>query len=568
MDPISIATSIVGLFNVGKQCFNFFSDVKNADTKARAKLLEVEIQGHRFGNWGYYWEIGSDEAVSRKLVKFFGDNPHKAAGVSKALTTVAELLSDKKVLERYGIMLTPRNGRLGGGNPQNRRSPSPSSRKKLAALRERLGILQSCRWVLRDCDNIQELYLALRSRNDDLNGFCPEGAYDAMKMASVFRQLADLNGMRDLASAMGRLNLQNGDAESNTNELLQDLAELKARASETELTEAQSESLLNLDRDEFDYLSSNVDSTMALWKREQQFVFIEFKDYINDNGFKDKDIQDDILKLGRLIRNPRTPSRLRTMRCLGLFKKSEKGYIGFVYALPDHLSSVPRPFGQVTYAHMQDVRRPHLLSTSLKYAPMPPLGIRFDLARDLVRSVMLLHASGWLHKNIRPDSVMFFPPNRKPLTRDLIDFNHAILMGYGYSRLHTTPQNQKPERDGMLVTNYNQAKNIKLDSYHHPDKRQNPKWRYQHAYDIYSLGLVLLEIGLWRSVAPLDDGDPYETRDKILGLLPKLEGLCGEVHADVVGKCLKMESQTSEAGSQRQREMTLRMYTDLGRCSA
>jgi hypothetical protein len=112
-DPISVATGIVGLFSVGWQCFTFFSDVKNADKKARLKQLEIEIQGHRFRDWGYYWDMGSDEAApSQKLVKFFGENPHKAAGVSKALTAIADLLSDKKLLRRYGVTLTPRNGKV------------------------------------------------------------------------------------------------------------------------------------------------------------------------------------------------------------------------------------------------------------------------------------------------------------------------------------------------------------------------------------------------------------------------------------------------------------------------
>jgi hypothetical protein len=412
--------------------------------------------------------------------------------------------------------------------------------------------------------------MTLKSRNDDLNGFCPEGAYDAIRMASIFRQLADASTTRDLAPSMARLRvLEGNDTESSTNDLLQDLAELKTRASQTGLSDAQRESLLNLEWDDFEYLSSNPSSTMALWKSKQQFVFVEFKDYLSDDGFKDKDIRDDILQLGRLICDPRTPSRLGTMRCVGLSKNSDTGYIAFVYALPEHLSSVPKPFGPKDW----DVRRPHQLSTSLRYAPMPPLGMRFDLARGLMKSVMLLHASGWLHKNIRPDSVMFFPPDRKPLTRSFIDFTHALLMGYGYSRLYINPQDGAREgNQNKHVTNPYQSKNITLDMYHHPDKRKDPMWRYQHAYDIYSLGLVLFEIGLWTplklSLASQDNEDPKETLKKIQGLLPRLEGLCGEVYADVVGKCLKMETQTSEAGSQRQREMTLRMYTDLGRCSA
>ncbi|KAL9086394.1 MAG: hypothetical protein Q9165_007180 [Trypethelium subeluteriae] len=61
---------------------------------------------------------------------------------------------------------------------------------------------------------------------------------------------------------------------------------------------------------------------------------------------------------------------------------------------------------------------------------------------------------------------------------------------------------------------------------HHPDKRASPKRMYRHAYDVYSLGIVLLEIGCWSRLESLrefpDDsaydrqlrfpGDPYEFR--------------------------------------------------------
>ena len=33
---------------------------------------------------------------------------------------------------------------------------------------------------------------------------------------------------------------------------------------------------------------------------------------------------------------------------------------------------------------------------------------RFELARKLVRAVYMLHSSGWLHNNMRAESVMFF----------------------------------------------------------------------------------------------------------------------------------------------------------------
>ena len=36
-----------------------------------------------------------------------------------------------------------------------------------------------------------------------------------------------------------------------------------------------------------------------------------------------------------------------------------------------------------------------------------------------------------------------------------------------------------------------------LDYYQHPAKHADPKRLYRHAYDVYSLGILLLEGGLW-----------------------------------------------------------------------
>jgi Prion-inhibition and propagation len=109
IEPTSAVAVILGVFKVGKQCFDFFSDVKNADKQAKSKLLEIEIQGHRFKSWGQFWELDSEDTPSEKLVQYFGRNRHKAAGVERALGAIADLLSDKNLLEGYGISLKQRD---------------------------------------------------------------------------------------------------------------------------------------------------------------------------------------------------------------------------------------------------------------------------------------------------------------------------------------------------------------------------------------------------------------------------------------------------------------------------
>lgn len=76
------------------------------------------------------------------------------------------------------------------------------------------------------------------------------------------------------------------------------------------------------------------------------------------------------------------------------------------------------------------------------------LGARFELARKLVRAVCFLHASGWFHKNIRAESVLFFPEHVSALKQDNhetsveIDITKPVLMGYLFSR-----------KDNVVVSN-------------------------------------------------------------------------------------------------------------------
>lgn len=58
------------------------------------------------------------------------------------------------------------------------------------------------------------------------------------------------------------------------------------------------------------------------------------------------------------------------------------------------------------------------LGTTVKSGIDSTLGARFRLARKLVRALCLLHSSGWPQKNIRAQSVIFFPGQANDATMD------------------------------------------------------------------------------------------------------------------------------------------------------
>ena len=130
-------------------------------------------------------------------------------------------------------------------------------------------------------------------------------------------------------------------------------------------------------------------------------------------------------------------------------------------------------------------------------------------------------------------------------------------MGYGLSRPDDVPEliqrNDINVRD-RYVKSISRRHEVdgdidskpRVNIYQHPDKVANPTRRFRHSYDIYSIGLVLLEIGLWQSLQTSEDrewDDAYAFRGHVLRkLVPDLWGQCGSIYGGVVRDCLTMSS--------------------------
>jgi hypothetical protein len=109
------------------------------------------------------------------------------------------------------------------------------------------------------------------------------------------------------------------------------------------------------------------------------------------------------------------------------------------------------------------------------------------VAKRLVQSVSYIHACDFVHKNIRPENVLVFPETASQSSEGL-GLGSSYLLGFNEFR-HMHFQTglagdrawhrnlyRHPERQGSFVTE-----------------------RYVMQHDIYSLGVCLLELGLWRS---------------------------------------------------------------------
>ena len=116
------------------------------------------------------------------------------------------------------------------------------------------------------------------------------------------------------------------------------------------------------------------------------------------------------------------------------------------------------------------------------------LNNRFRVAKTIARSLGAFHSDGWLHKSIRSHAVKFFFPEGSSAP----DTKNPYLTDFEFSR-----------PDKMDTGNIDRPVKIDQDIYRHPDRFGPPTDRFRKVHDVYALGVVLLEIGLWETAINL-----------------------------------------------------------------
>ncbi|KNG48179.1 hypothetical protein TW65_05087 [Stemphylium lycopersici] len=108
----------------------------------------------------------------------------------------------------------------------------------------------------------------------------------------------------------------------------------------------------------------------------------------------------------------------------------------------------------------------------------PSIGTRFLIARALTTTLLESHASGWVHGNVQSRSISMLP-------RSLNDLELSpFFVGWGVLQ--------------PLEANYFP---LEPNLYRHHDRFGRPFSEYANEHEVYSIGVVLLELGLWRTMA-------------------------------------------------------------------
>jgi serine/threonine protein kinase len=214
------------------------------------------------------------------------------------------------------------------------------------------------------------------------------------------------------------------------------------------------------------------------------------------------------------------PETFRSLPCLGFFHAVSRYGFGVVYELPLQLSMDPK-IGLTSMISLKE-----MIKNTDKDRQQPILEDKFHLAHTLANALLEFHMVGWLHEDFASSNIAFCPQESKQLT-DVLRMPYII--GFNHGR----PNEVSAFTSGFLSSNN--------DDYKHPNY-QRDKHGYRQDYDYYSLGVVLLEIGLWETIDvwTKEWAEPAErVRERLLdSRVSSLGPFMGSAYQEAVRVCL------------------------------
>jgi hypothetical protein len=129
---------------------------------------------------------------------------------------------------------------------------------------------------------------------------------------------------------------------------------------------------------------------------------------------------------------------------------------------------------------------------------VPSLTTRAALASKVATCVLFLHAISWLHHDVRSSSVIF---------PDSGNISMPLLSGFDYSRPDTAMyQTVSDPIDDEEPDEKTLALRRQMNLARHPEYQgSGRKQPYRKRFDVYGLGIVLLEIAFWRRIEDIVD---------------------------------------------------------------
>lgn len=211
------------------------------------------------------------------------------------------------------------------------------------------------------------------------------------------------------------------------------------------------------------------------------------------------------------------------LHLIGYFEESEYSRFCLLFSLPTH-------FGPVD---IESPRMPSITMLSdLLYSHNfePSLEVKYRLANNVASAVFDLHSKGVVHGNIASSNILFLEHqthNRLDLTQ--VNMRQSYLASFDLFSDNATDTSDSSSTSKSL---YRHSLDPRITRYTHLTSESK-------SLDLYSLAMVLLEIGLWN---PLQDIFPTASTasqipDNPAPVLKELATRCGSLYVKAVQAC-------------------------------
>jgi hypothetical protein len=524
-------------------------------TKDMPKTFEhlhtrLKIEETRLLNWG--------ENVG--LVEELLEHPSQALQLNRNL--ILDILVQVQSAFKGCIKIETKFSGIVAGNTT--KGESSASKSKRSFLRKTLAILEkparipaSLQWTMIKEEEFESLIGKLIGYNDAVWSLLDRHAMHKLQLMQhqsnlIMLQLTEKIGeLSNITAAMAirpapaktpslsRSVTLVEEQQQDHHSTLATLATFKARQLSIENSEPASDELLISDLElpePFDKSDSS-----ALFDYKGRKVWVEWREPVDEEPPQDilLIMEDRVRKLAKLLSQPDKPKEFRAPRCLGYLcdtDEADEPRYGFVYEVP---ANPEKPFS--LRQQMKNLRE--LFVT----VPCPSMTRRIRLAVMIAESLFYLHAVSWLHKGLRSKSIVFFIDSDP----EQAGLSSPIVSGFDFSR---------PDLPEEITVRH--PSNIFDDLYRHPEHLRDVSAstaRSKTSHDVYSLGIILLEIAFWQPIEEVMEiemakksarSSIHKIQERILdrsnqgatgkqSTMARLEAQIGEVFAEVVRRCVQ-----------------------------
>jgi hypothetical protein len=549
--------SLLAAFKGAIESYQLISDIAKARPQSDFLVTKAAIERQRLASWGETYGISATSSNSQSPANY-DDNVKKL--LLRTLASVENTLTDMdQLVHRYGLQPVAidlsQNGAV-----DSELHPKSTLVEALAKTIKSGGGKTSKRnkikWAVDDNAKFEGLCSQLKYWNDSLYGMVnPPQTLAFQQTLSVYMGSRPSTGNAPMLQRAARNNLL---ATCTALEQLMLQPNLAAVASLSTMSEVPVSSLLTVDLKPFDEtncFARTLPRSMSIYHNGNGGylnVMVEWKEISSNTT------ADDVLSLttrmkqiGSLLSLPKEPES-HTLECLGIVDDTAyemaqgKKRLGWIYDLP-----APDVESDRLPASLTEL----LELTQADEMVLPRLGDRFKLAKSLASALILMHATDIHHKGIHADNILFF---RKQVSSRPPQITDPFVAGFAYAKLRSDNK---------------YAEDPAANTMHQRPEYASSQIPYTKLDDVYSLGVVLFEIGMWKPARLWRKAgmSPRKFRDELVNDLPALGVSAGEIYQNVVHCCLtgNFGVQAADAdGANLERAYHARVIKELEMCRA